>query len=104
MAADQEALALAQAQDTALLDDSLLGEDEVFEEETVDPGPRWYTVNGSVTAHRRPFPESPAVTMPADVPLKLVDQKDGWGLFEYETNFGSVAVAWIRMDQVLPPV
>jgi hypothetical protein len=101
--ADSEALAMAQAQDMTALDESLLGEDELFEEETLDPGPRWHTLSASVTAHRRPFPESPAVSMPPDVPLKLVEQDNGWGLFEYETNFGSMAVAWIRMDQVVPP-
>lgn len=102
--ADSEALAMAQAQDMTLLDESMQGDDGMFEEETVDPGPRWHTVGVSVTAHRRPFPGSPAVTMPPDVPLKLVDQEGGWGLFEYETNFGTAAVAWIRMDQVVPPV
>ncbi|MDA0702005.1 MAG: hypothetical protein O3A96_02025 [Proteobacteria bacterium] len=101
--ADSEALATAQAQDMTLLDESLQGDDEMFEEEVVDPGPRWHTVSASVTAHRRPLPASPAVAMPPDVPLKLVDQEGGWGLFEYETNYGTAAVAWIRMDQVVPP-
>lgn len=102
--ADSEALAMAQAQDTTMLEDSLLGEDELLEEESAVQEPRWHTQSASVTAHRRPFPDSPAVSMPPDVPLKLVDQEGGWGLFEYETNFGSSGVAWIRLEQVQPPV
>ncbi len=62
----------------------------------------WNTVSDSVFGRLSPDPSAAeALRMPRYVPLRLKEQRDAWGQFEYPTAAGGVALIWIEMEQVV---
>lgn len=65
------------------------------------PAPtRWQTVTDRIIAYDKPEGSGEANFMPSSVVLTLLQERAGWGLFEYKTLDGNRHRVWIAMKSV----
>ena len=70
----------------------------------VPPPPAvWHTVTDMIIAYKNHGGAGEANFMPSSVRLKLLDERAGWGHFEYITLDGNRHSVWIAMKSVKKP-
>ncbi|MEE8516138.1 MAG: hypothetical protein V3T02_05805 [Alphaproteobacteria bacterium] len=60
----------------------------------------WHTVTDMIIAYKNHGGAGDANFMPTSIRLKLVDERAGWGHFEYKTLDGNRHRVWIAMNSV----